>query len=68
MRIFERILVNGDIVRAGDLVIRIELGSSPTASSETQLIGPETIDQAGSKADETAELPRETLGQAEAPG
>jgi pSer/pThr/pTyr-binding forkhead associated (FHA) protein len=61
----ERILVNGDTVRVGDLVIRIELesgtASTPAASLETQDVGPETIDHAGhapaeTKVDSSAEV------------
>jgi predicted component of type VI protein secretion system len=47
----ERILVNGDTVRVGDLAIGVELesgtGSTPAAALETQDVGPETIDHAG---------------------
>jgi pSer/pThr/pTyr-binding forkhead associated (FHA) protein len=44
----ERILVHGDTIRIGDLVIRIELESgTSSASLETQDVGPETIDRAG---------------------
>jgi pSer/pThr/pTyr-binding forkhead associated (FHA) protein len=50
-RIGERILVHGDTVRVGDLVIRVELepgtASTPAASLETQDLEPETIDRAG---------------------
>jgi pSer/pThr/pTyr-binding forkhead associated (FHA) protein len=47
-RVGERILVHGDTVRAGDMVIRVELESgSASASLETQHVGPETIDQPG---------------------
>jgi len=50
-RIVERILVDGDTVRVGDIVIRIgfESGtaSTPAASLETQDVGPETIDHTG---------------------
>jgi pSer/pThr/pTyr-binding forkhead associated (FHA) protein len=45
-RLGERILVNGDTVRVGDLVFRVELGSgstsTPAASIETQDLEPET--------------------------
>jgi len=46
----ERVLLDGDTVRIGDMVIRIEFESgtaSPPASLETQDVGPETIDHAG---------------------
>ena len=44
----ERILVHGDTVRVGDLVVRIELESgTASASLETQDVGPETVDHAG---------------------
>ncbi|HEV3303717.1 MAG TPA: FHA domain-containing protein [Planctomycetaceae bacterium] len=44
----ERILVHGDTVRVGDLVVRIELESgTASASLETQDVGPETIDHPG---------------------
>ncbi len=47
-RVGERILVHGDTVRVGDMVIRVELESgSAAASLETQDVGPETIDQPG---------------------
>jgi pSer/pThr/pTyr-binding forkhead associated (FHA) protein len=49
-RLGERILVHGDTVRVGDLVIRVELSgsvSAPAASVETQDVDPETIDRAG---------------------
>jgi pSer/pThr/pTyr-binding forkhead associated (FHA) protein len=47
-RVGERILVHGDTVRVGDLVIRIELESgTASASLETQDVGPETIDHPG---------------------
>jgi len=50
-RVGERILLDGDTVRVGDMVIRIgfESGtaSTPAASLETQDVGPETIDHAG---------------------
>jgi predicted component of type VI protein secretion system len=47
-RLGERILVHGDTVRVGDMVIRIELESdTASASLETQDVGPETIDHPG---------------------
>jgi len=47
-RLGERILVHGDTVRVGDMVIRIELeAGTASASHETQDVGPETIDHAG---------------------
>jgi pSer/pThr/pTyr-binding forkhead associated (FHA) protein len=56
-RIEERILVDGDMARVGDMVIRIafELGtaSTPAASLETQDVGPETIDHAGHSPEKT---------------
>ena len=45
-RVGERILVHGDTVRVGDMVIRVEFGSA-SASLETHDVGPETIDHAG---------------------
>jgi pSer/pThr/pTyr-binding forkhead associated (FHA) protein len=50
-RLGERILVHGDTVRVGDMVIRIDLesgtASATAASLETQDVDPETIDRAG---------------------
>ena len=50
-RIGERILVDGDTVRVGDMVIRSRVGIghriAPAASLETQDVGPETIDHPG---------------------
>jgi pSer/pThr/pTyr-binding forkhead associated (FHA) protein len=47
-RLGERILVHGDTIHVGDVVIRIELESgSASASLETQDVGPETIDHPG---------------------
>jgi pSer/pThr/pTyr-binding forkhead associated (FHA) protein len=47
-RLGERILVHGDTVHVGDMVIRIELESgTASASLETQDVGPETIDHTG---------------------
>ena len=53
-RIGERILVHGDTVRVGDMVIRVELESgTASASLETQDVGPETIDHAGHSPEKT---------------
>jgi pSer/pThr/pTyr-binding forkhead associated (FHA) protein len=56
-RLGERILVNGDIVRVGDLVFRVELGavstSTPAASIETQDLEPETRELNSSSAEES---------------
>lgn len=56
-RVGERVLVLGDRVRLGDLVIRVELeagAASPSAASpETQDINPETIDHASHSPEKT---------------
>jgi pSer/pThr/pTyr-binding forkhead associated (FHA) protein len=47
-RLGERILVHGDTVHIGDMVIRIELESgTASASLETKDVEPETIDHTG---------------------
>ena len=50
-RLGERILIHGDTVRVGDMVIRVELesasGSLEAASLETQDVELETIDHVG---------------------
>jgi len=69
-RVGERILLDGDTVRIGDTVIRIELesrtASKPAAAPETQDAGPETIDHANHSPQKT-ELDQPTSAEASQP-
>jgi pSer/pThr/pTyr-binding forkhead associated (FHA) protein len=68
-RVGERILVHGDTVRVGDMVIRVELESgSASASLETQDVGPETVDHADhTPAKPTVDQPTSAEGPQAAP-